>query len=96
VNRVDHLLVVLAEEAAEVAKEATKCLRFGPHESEGEFYSTNAERVVEEFNDLYAIMIMLQNEGVLQGKIIRARLLKLKKDSFEKALLWSKDCGRLD
>lgn len=43
---VDLLLVQIAEEACEIAQEASKCLRFGPDEIYPKIGISNAARVM--------------------------------------------------
>ncbi len=70
-NRTEHLLTILAEEGAEVAQAATKCLRFGlddrktldPTGPPGDG-PTNRERLLAEITDLIAVASMLAAEGV--------------------------------
>ncbi len=62
-NKVEYLLVQLAEEAAKIALEADKCLRLG-------FKSTNESMTNERYlmgsiGDLLAVMDMLKEEGHL-------------------------------
>ena len=66
-NLTEHLLTCLAEECAEVTKNAAKSLRFGlldtnaltPHGPD------NTERLVAELNDLMGILFMLVQHGIL-------------------------------
>jgi hypothetical protein len=60
----EYLLVVLAEEAAEVQKKALKCLRFGINYSEVEGHQSNLDKLETEWNELVAIVEMLNEEGV--------------------------------
>lgn len=68
-NRTEHLLTVLAEEAVEVAKEVSKALRFGIHERmDGPPYNsevTNAERINREIAQFDAMVDWLRVEGIL-------------------------------
>ena len=58
-NETEHLLVILMEECAEVAKETSKALRFGEGEVMPGQPLTNRERILHELNDLWAIVEML-------------------------------------
>lgn len=66
-NITEHLLTCLAEEAAEVAQDCCKSLRFGlddrnvndPHGP------TNRQRLLVELNQLVAVINMLVDRGVL-------------------------------
>lgn len=94
-NRAEHLLVILGEEAAEVTKEAAKCLRFGPTEVYPAVGISNIQRVVNEFNDIYAMMVMLQADGIIKGDFIDTLAISNKIDKVEAHLLYSKNCGTL-
>lgn len=96
-NRVEHLLTIMNEEAAEVAKEGSKCLRFGPTEVYPEIGISNAMRVMREYYDLKAVVIMLQREGVLPriDKATSTDWMQAKTEKVEKHLLYSGECGTL-
>jgi hypothetical protein len=65
-TRQQYLLMCLAEELGELQKEIFKCIRFGPETREKEGYITNIERANNEFNDVVALMNMLNDEsGIL-------------------------------
>ena len=61
-NRTEHLLACLAEEANEVAQRAMKAQRFGLDEIQPGQSLSNFERLFAEFTDLTAVMGMLQDE----------------------------------
>lgn len=64
-NRSEHLLVCLAEECAKVAQRVSKALRFGLDETQpGQLFS-NAQRIDQELDDLIAVVVILQGEGIL-------------------------------
>jgi hypothetical protein len=65
-NRIEHLLVCVTEECAEIAQAADKALRFGLEDGSPERQSTNAEDIVKEYSDLVALIRMLFEEGVLK------------------------------
>ena len=65
-NITEHLLVCLSEECVEVAKEVSKALRFGACEIMLGQPLTNAERIAKEFQEVLAIVEMLEERGVLQ------------------------------
>lgn len=62
-NRREHLMTTTAEEAMEVGHRVTKAMRFGMSEVQPGQRLTNAERVVDEFHDLFVMMEMLREEG---------------------------------
>lgn len=66
-NTSEHLLTCLSEECVEVSKDIHKALRFGLDDRnvlnpEG---PTNRERIIDELNDLFAVVEMLMQEGIL-------------------------------
>ena len=64
-NRSEHLLTVLAEEAGEVVQAVSKAIRFGLDETyEKKQEGTNAERLAKELADLAAVVDALVEEGV--------------------------------
>ena len=93
-NRVDHLLVIVAEESAEVTQEASKCLRFGVDEVYAEIGISNSERLIHEFNDLYAVLLMLNKEGAI-GNIVRPHLMREKREKVNKMIKYSENIGRV-
>lgn len=70
-DRTEHLLTILAEECNEVAQRCTKALRFGLDDIEPGQPMPNRDRIVQEFNDLYALMEMLQAEDHIDRVIDR-------------------------
>jgi hypothetical protein len=73
-ERTQYLLICLSEECAEVSQRASKALRFGLQEVQSGQEQTNAERIAQEFQDLLAIIEMLEEagkgqsvDGILQG-----------------------------
>jgi phosphoribosyl-ATP pyrophosphohydrolase len=101
VTRKEHLLVCACEEAIEVAlalaQRISKGLRFGLDEVQVGQDKTNAERVIQEFADLTALISMLASEGHLPfvGADKFAEMTAAKKAKIEKFLLVSKDHGTL-
>lgn len=89
------LLVQCAEEASEVAKEISKCLRFGASEVYAPIGLSNAMRVVNELNDLWAMVGILQDEGVLPPEILHSDKILAKRKAVEEHLRYSRECGTL-
>lgn len=89
----EHLLTILGEECAEVHQRASKALRFGLDEIQPGQTLTNAERVMQEFDDLYAVVLMLQNRALLPGRT--ARNVQEKQDKVNKFICYSAECGTL-
>jgi hypothetical protein len=91
-NRLEHLLVIMSEECAEVQQDIAKALRFGLDEGR-DISGTNEQRIRKEFNQLIAMVEMLEKEGVDLSPDHAARLNK--KQKVEKYLEYSKECGTL-
>ncbi len=90
-NETEHLLIILAEECAEVAKETSKALRFGENEVMPGQTLTNRERILHELNDLWAVVEMLGLQQVDRAAIER------KKAKIGKFMEYAKDvCGTLE
>lgn len=78
----EHLLTIVAEECAEVAQRCSKALRFGLDETRRGRDLNNAGMIMEEFDDLLAVVKMLQSEGSLPSsdkKRVKAKIKKVKK-----------------
>jgi hypothetical protein len=88
-NREEHLLVILAEECAEVAKETSKALRFGMYEIMPGQPLSNRERILRELNDLWAFVEMLDLAHVSREEI------QDKKVKVAKYMRYAEQCGTL-
>lgn len=93
-NRTEHLLTILMEECNEVAQRASKAKRFGVDEIQDGQSLTNAERIVVEWNDLFAVMDMLLKEGVVKN-IFDFNMANAKQQKVEKYLEYSRQMGTL-
>jgi len=90
-TRKEHLLVTFAEECAEVIKEVSKALRFGLDDHAPDTTETNRERITNEFNDLFAVMVMLQDEGVIKEKdLLTTEAIEAKRKKVEHFMQYSK------
>ena len=94
-NRLSHLLTITAEESVEIAQRATKSLRFGIDDVQEGHTRNNAERLIGEFNDLYASMEMLKEDGAI-GEFVHRDMIEAKKLRVEQYLEYSKRRGLLD
>ncbi len=64
-NKQEHLFTILGEEAAELAVQCSKANRFGLHSKTGVALSCQ-ERLIDEYNDVLAVVEML-NEAFEVG-----------------------------
>lgn len=94
-NRKEHLLTILAEECMEIGKECTKALRFGLEDHHPTQTGTNSQKINDEYNDLLAVVDMLNEEGFLDTHV-NVEKIKNKKERVEKYLLYSKEHGTLN
>jgi NTP pyrophosphatase (non-canonical NTP hydrolase) len=93
-TRQEHLLVILAEECAEIQHCISKTLRFGPDEVWPKLDVTNFERLEAEFNDLLAVVSMLDDEGI-QIRFDQDRQ-KAKTEKVKKYMKYSQSLGLLE
>lgn len=91
-NRMEHLLVIMMEECAELQKELSKALRFGIDEQR-DLPTSNYERICAEFSDFEGVRELLKREG----RPITADLNQVsqKIHKVEKYLKYSEECGTL-
>lgn len=83
-DRREHLLTCLAEECTEVGQRVAKALRFGLAEVQRDQPLTNAERIVDELHDLFAVAAILRREGVIPDFVptetrVQAKLAKIER-----------------
>ena len=89
-NRLEHLLIIFAEESAEIVQDVAKALRFGLAEGR-DIDCTNAQRIKKEFNQLLAMADMLTAEGLdLRDD---PEVQQQKRDKVEEYIEYSKECG---
>jgi NTP pyrophosphatase (non-canonical NTP hydrolase) len=101
-TRTEHLLTILAEECAEVAQRASKAARFGLAEVQPGQDQTNAQRLIDEVNDLCAVYQMLAGplvsptEPLFRGDVNAwAEAVAEKQRKVERFLRYSAECGTL-
>jgi hypothetical protein len=100
-TRQEHLLTIIAEECAEVAQRCSKAIRFGLDEMQPGQDKTNAQRIIQEYLDLWAVMHMLTGESkhfadsLKQTDASWTAQEEVKKLKVEKFLLYSQECGTL-
>lgn len=95
-NRNEHFLDILGEECVEVAKEVSKSLRFSLNEVMDGQPLSNRERIMKELQDLYAVVILCYEEGILNElPLVTLPILDAKRHKIEKYLLRSEEYGAL-
>lgn len=96
-TRTEHLLIIASEECIEIAlamaQRTSKALRFSLLEVQPAQPFTNAERIMAEFDDLVAVVEMLQHEGILPAS--SNERVDAKKRKVEEFLLFSAEQGTL-
>lgn len=91
------LLLLLMEEAAEVAQACSKVLRFGANHKPDVYPDTNADRLYKEIIDFQVIIDFLETEGVFKEITVELEKEMIRKQqSTTRYLSISKDLGHLD
>lgn len=90
----EYLLVSVAEECAEVAQRATKALRFGLDEVQPGQTLTNKARLMDELEDLFIILELLQKNGYLPAEL-SSRNEEKKLAKVFKYMDFAEECGTL-
>lgn len=94
-TRTEHLLVCLAEEAAEIQQAVAKALRFGLDDGYPRTDRKNRNDIMREIADLIAVTEMLQEEKVLASPFVRFRI-SAKKAKVKKWLKYAKQQGTIE
>jgi NTP pyrophosphatase (non-canonical NTP hydrolase) len=81
-----EIILILSEECAEVAKEVSKIMRFGPDQIKPGKDKTNIAVLQEELGDLLAMIELLTDKDI--GVTVEGLELA-KKAKFEKLKQWS-------
>lgn len=90
----EYLLVQLGEEAAEIAHACGKAARFGIYDNyKGK---TDQRRIMDELNDLFAMVELLQSHNILPLHTYDKQLVAEKKAKVEKWMQHAKGLGTLD
>lgn len=99
-DRLQYLFSKLGEEAAELGQIALKGQQFGPDEYYAKLQPqrSNMERMHGEFNDVLAVIEVINNELEPEGThIVRDQaLIDAKKKKIEKYFRYSQECGMTD
>jgi hypothetical protein len=90
------LLTKLAEECAEVAQRAIKQQQFGGHEVQEGQELTNRERLLNEYNDLVAMVEFLREFGEIPESENLALVIEQKRFKVNKYLKLSQELGQVE
>ena len=94
-NLTEHLLVTLAEEAAEVAQACTKALRFGLEDGYPGTDRTNRGDIARELADMRGVISLLGDEGIFFPEASDPALAERKKQQVLKFLDYARARGAL-
>lgn len=97
----EHLLTILMEECNETSQRASKAIRFGLKEIQQDQSLNNSQRLIYEFNDIIAIMEILQEKGYLSEEMesdnpINREMIDEKKEKVKKYIDYSKKCKTIE
>jgi len=97
-NRLEHIAVTAMEEADEVSQRISKALRFGWQEVQPGQPLNNAERIVQEFHDLFTMLDWLMREGLIDERMSLVPMpetARAKREKVERFMAISRDQGVL-
>lgn len=81
-----EILLILQEEAIEVAKEVSKIMRFGPDQCKPNSDETNIQSLQAELGDLAAMVELLTDASI---GVTNEGMISAKHKKFEKLKRWS-------
>lgn len=96
-NRREHILSAISEEAGEVVQAVGKCLRFGMiDENPNNGYVSNGDQLIQEVNDLIALVELLGEYHYFDtSKLGLPSAITAKKEKYHKFSVYSKRLGFL-
>jgi hypothetical protein len=96
-NKKEHFFVCLIEECLEIGKNVCKILRFGLHDQKDELHPSNKILTEEEIYDLYGVIELLEEAGLIQIKDnpIAQDAIRAKKKKVIQNLLRARENGTL-
>lgn len=95
-NRQEHLIDCLMEEAAETIVEASKCQRFSLDQKYLESNFTNRERLVREIKDQICVARIMLEEGIIDDFMpTEAEYERKRGKLLEKFMVLSREYGAL-
>lgn len=90
---IEHLLIKLTEESAEIIHHTDKALLFGLKDGYPDSGSTNIQDISREINDLFAVIEMLQEAGVEFHNLFDREAISAKK---KKIICWMERARQLN
>ena len=94
-NRIEHLLTCLAEECAEVQQAVAKAQRFGLDDGYPGTDRTNKGDLENELTDLFAVLEMLEDDGILTCGESRRKAIDRKKAKVCEFMRYAEQRGTL-
>ena len=94
-NRTEHLLTCLAEECAEVQQAIAKAQRFGLDDGYPGTDRTNKGDLESELTDLFAVLEMLEDDGILKCDESRRKEIDRKKAKVCEFMRYAEQRGTL-
>lgn len=98
-NYREYLLTCLSEECAEIQQLVGKSLRFGldSYRPEDGNQVQNHIKLIQELNDLFAIVQMLDGEGIFGDRIVwNDNMVKAKVEKVKHFMEISKELGKME
>lgn len=88
-KRYENLLITASEDGAQLQHAISKALRFGLDNHHPETDTKNAEKIVEEYYKLSAIVMHLQGYGYLP-EFSDVKITEIMQDEIEKVTVWQR------
>jgi hypothetical protein len=97
-NMSEHILDCIGEEGSEIAKDVSKCLRFGLEDRNvlDPNGPTNQERLIHELNDLIGVVQLAVELGIIPEHWEDRKKQELKKRKIIKFMKYAREVGALD
>lgn len=92
----EYLLTCFAEECNEVAQRCTKALRFGLDEIQPGMELRNDERIMAEVADLFGVLELLTDGGVLSYPLELVPFVQAKRAKVEFYLKYAQSIGTVE
>jgi len=94
-TEIEHLLICLSEECAEIQKAISKALRFGLDDGYPGGKTTNLEDIIKELNDLEGVLQLLAPKIFTFSNFSNSIEIAKKKDKVKEFMEYAKKRGTL-